>query len=194
VSFSAPTLTKPLSLLALSGLLSACITLNQEGAPVDCHAPQSSCHQGRFGLTWKIQQDNGKTQSDSLSGAYQWRSGLTQHTDKQQEIAYLEVNSALGPSLGQAKQQGNYYEARAADGRVYIAQDWQSLFDLIFPSELALPADALVTWMKKPNADNLPPLPPHWAWQNTKGRYRIVFVQNNTSGRIDLIPNTPENP
>lgn len=182
-------------MLALSGMLSACITLKDEGIAVDCQAPQSSCHQGRFGLTWKIQQENGKVQSDSLSGSYQWRSGLAPTTlGAPQELAFLEVSSALGPSLGQAKQLGPYYEAHAADGRVYIAQDWQTLFDLIFPSELSLPANALVEWMKKPTPENLPPLPPHWEWQNTKGRYRIVFVQNNTSGRIDLIPRNTETP
>ena len=92
----------------------------------------------------------------------------------------------MGPSLGSAKRLGSFYEVRAADGRVYLAKDWQSLFDLMFPVEL--PAEALVQWMENPNPNELPTLPTNWAWENQNGRYRVVFVENNTSGRIDLIP------
>lgn len=166
--------------------LSACSTLG--GSPantVDCKAVQSSCHHGRFGLIWKVQTPTGGTEADSVSGTYEWRSGRT-GPSQAPEIAYLEVNSTLGPSLGSAKRLGDFYEVRAADGRVYLAKDWQSLFDLMFP--VKLPAEALVQWMENPNPDTLPELPANWAWENMNGRYRVVFIENNTSGRIDLIP------
>lgn len=185
--------TKHLSLLqwtivTLVGLLlSACSSLGSQPGGIDCSASDASCHYGRFGLLWKSVDEQGQVRAESVSGSYEWRSGYAVQGDRPPiELAYLEVNSTLGPSLGQAKRNGNYYEVRAADGRVYLAQDWQSLFDLMFP--VTLPAEALVNWMKNPNPDNLPPLPEHWKWQNSDGRYRVLFVQNNTSGRIDLIP------
>ncbi|WP_370260755.1 hypothetical protein [Limnobacter sp.] len=157
---------------------------------VDCRAAQSSCHQGRFGLLWKTTNAAGEVEADSVSGSYDWRSG--RHGPSQApEIAYLEVRSKLGPTLGSARRLGSFYEVRAADGRVYLAKNWQALFDLMFP--VTLPAEALVQWMENPNANNLPPLPANWSWEVNDGRYRILFVENNTSGRIDLIPqrNTP---
>ncbi|HEY1057362.1 MAG TPA: hypothetical protein VGE55_01380 [Limnobacter sp.] len=174
--------------MALLGVvLTACSSLSRQPGGIDCTASDASCHYGRFGLLWKAVDDQGQVKAESVSGSYEWRSGYAAQGDRPPvELAYLEVNSTLGPSLGQAKRNGNYYEVRAADGRVYLAQDWQSLFDLMFP--VSLPADALVNWMKNPNPDNLPPLPDHWKWQNSEGRYRVLFVQNNTSGRIDLIP------
>ena len=171
---------------AIGTALSACSTLEKEKpAQVDCAAPQSSCHFGRFGLIWKVEQTDGKTEAESISGTYEWRSGRSE-SNQAPEVAYLEVNSTLGPSLGSARRLGEFYEVRAADGRVYLAKNWQSLFDLMFPVEL--PANALVQWMENPNPDVLPALPANWAWENQKGRYRVVFVENNTSGRIDLIP------
>lgn len=101
-------------------------------------------------------------------------------------VAYLEVNSTLGPNLGVAKRKGDFYEVRAADGRVYLAKDWQTLFDLMFP--VKLPAQALVDWMESPKDTNLPALPENWYWENKGGKYRIHFVEANTEGRIDLIP------
>ncbi|HEX4844505.1 MAG TPA: hypothetical protein VFV57_12595 [Limnobacter sp.] len=167
-------------------LLGACSTLGGgEEHGVDCAAMQSSCHHGRFGLLWKTTNAKGEVEADTVSGSYEWRSGRT-GPSQAPEIAYLEVRSNLGPTLGSARRLGNFYEVRAADGRVYLAQNWQALFDLMFP--VALPAEALVQWMENPSAENLPPLPPNWAWQNTEGRYRILFVENTTSGRIDLIP------
>lgn len=170
----------------LSLALSACTTVEKDmSTQVDCNASASSCHHGRFGLLWKVKQENGKVEADSISGTYEWRSGRTGPAQAP-EIAYLEVNSRLGPSLGSAKRLGDFFEVRAADGRVYLAQNWQSLFDLMFPVEL--PAEALVQWMENPNPDVLPELPDNWSWDNQNGRYRILFVENNTSGRIDLIP------
>ncbi|MBU0783608.1 MAG: hypothetical protein KJ798_14990 [Gammaproteobacteria bacterium] len=170
----------------ISATLGACSTLGKdESTEVDCGAIQSSCHHGRFGLIWKVEQADGKIEADSISGTYEWRSGRS-GPSQAPEIAYLEVNSTLGPSLGSAKRLGEFYEVRAADGRVYLAKNWQSLFDLMFPVEL--PAEALVQWMENPNPDELPTLPANWAWENNNGRYRVVFVENNTSGRIDLIP------
>jgi hypothetical protein len=166
--------------------LAACSSLSEDsGTEVDCKAIQSSCHYGRFGLIWKVEQADGKIEADTISGTYEWRSGRT-GPSQAPEIAYLEVNSTLGPLLGSARRLGNFYEVRAADGRVYLAKDWQSLFDLMFPVEL--PAKALVQWMENPNSNALPALPANWAWENQNGRYRVVFVENNTSGRIDLIP------
>ncbi|MBU2210215.1 MAG: hypothetical protein KKC35_01145 [Gammaproteobacteria bacterium] len=170
----------------ISATLGACSTLGKdESTEVDCGAIRSSCHHGRFGLIWKVEQADGKIEADSISGTYEWRSGRS-GPSQAPEIAYLEVNSTLGPSLGSAKRLGEFYEVRAADGRVYLAKNWQSLFDLMFPVEL--PAEALVQWMENPNPDELPTLPANWAWENNNGRYRVVFVENNTSGRIDLIP------
>lgn len=185
-----PLFTPRIGLICLVGLaslgLSACSTLGQDStARVDCAASQSSCHYGRFGLIWKTQLADGQTEADSVSGTYEWRSGSTGPIEPS-EIAYLEVNSTLGPSLGKAKRLGNFYEVRAADGRVYLAKDWQSLFNLMFPVEL--PAAALVQWMQNPNPNELPPLPVNWAWENQNGRYRVLFVENETTGRIDLIP------
>lgn len=170
----------------ISSALGACSTLGKDSSTeVDCKAIQSSCHHGRFGLIWKIEQPDGKVAADSISGTYEWRSGRS-GPSQAPEIAYLEVNSTLGPSLGSAKRLGEFYEVRAADGRVYLAKNWQSLFDLMFPVEL--PAEALVQWMENPKPTELPTLPSNWAWENQNGRYRVVFVENNTSGRIDLIP------
>jgi outer membrane biogenesis lipoprotein LolB len=170
----------------LSLVLGACSTPGKGTiTEVDCKSVQSSCHHGRFGLIWKVVQANGKVEAESVSGNYEWRSGRT-GPSQAPEIAYLEVSSTLGPSLGSARRLGSFYEVRAADGRVYLAQDWQSLFDLMFP--VKLPAEALVQWMENPNQVELPPLPENWAWENQNGRYRVVFVENNTSGRIDLIP------
>lgn len=167
-------------------VLGACSTIGKNtSTEVDCKAVQSSCHYGRFGLIWKVEQSDGKIEADSISGTYEWRSGRS-GPSQAPEIAYMEVNSTLGPSLGSAKRLGDFYEVRAADGRVYLAKDWQSLFDLMFPVEL--PAEALVQWMENPNPDELPTLPANWAWENQNGRYRVVFVEDNTSGRIDLIP------
>lgn len=170
----------------ISLVVGACSTPGQGSVTeVDCKSVQSSCHHGRFGLIWKIVQTDGKVEAESISGTYEWRSGRT-GPSQAPEIAYMEVNSTLGPTLGSARRLGNFYEVRAADGRVYLAQDWQSLFDLMFPVEL--PAEALVQWMENPNPNELPTLPKNWSWENQNGRYRVVFVENNTSGRIDLIP------
>lgn len=149
---------------------------------VDCSADESSCHYGRFGLIWRAVDDQGRTKAESVSGTYEWRSGQ----NATGRTAFMEVNSALGPSLGSAKQVGEFHEVRAADGRVYLASNWQALFDLMFPVEL--PANALVEWMENPNPDTLPPLPANWEWENQGDRYRIVFRENTTTGRIDLIP------
>lgn len=166
--------------------LAGCSSLGKSSDnQVDCKALQSSCHYGRFGILWKVNQPDGKVEAESISGTYEWRSGRS-GPSQAPEIAYLEVSSSLGPSLGSARRLGEFYEVRAADGRVYLAQDWQTLFNLMFPVEL--PANALVQWMENPNPDVLPVLPANWAWENQKGRYRVVFVENNTSGRIDLIP------
>ncbi|HEX4878989.1 MAG TPA: hypothetical protein VFV39_04020 [Limnobacter sp.] len=171
---------------ALALLLGACGTLGRgDEYSVDCKALQSSCHHGRFGLLWKTINAAGEVEADTVSGSYEWRSGRS-GPSQAPEVAYLEVRSKLGPTLGSARRIGSFYEVRAADGRVYLAQNWQALFDLMFP--VALPAEALVQWMENPNANNLPPLPPNWAWDNADGRYRILFVENATSGRIDLIP------
>lgn len=183
------TLVIPIGLLVTCHLLTACQTFEKKPNQIQCGHEQTSCHHGRFGLVWRIQQNNEPEQTGALSGTYEWRSGIDpkQSTPASPyELATLEVNSTLGPSLGQARRNGHYYEVRAADGRVYLAHNWQALFNLMFPLEL--PANALVEWMKNPNPDTLPELPPHWEWQNQNGRYRILFVQNNTSGRIDLIP------
>ena len=171
---------------ALLVLLAGCSTFDpKETAQIDCTATQSSCHSGRFGLVWKTRLADGQMEGDSVSGSYEWKSGMGGNL-KNQEIAFLEVSSTLGPSIGNAKRQGDFYEVRAADGRVYLAQDWQSLFDLMFP--VKLPADALVQWMSNPNAVNLPQLPQYWHWEVLEDKYRLVFIEGNTSGRIDLLP------
>ncbi|MFN7507608.1 MAG: hypothetical protein ACK5Q1_18835, partial [Limnobacter sp.] len=106
----------------ISANLAACSTLGADSNnEVDCKSIQSSCHHGRFGLIWKVQQADGKIEADSISGTYEWRSGRT-GPSQAPEIAYLEVNSTLGPSLGSARRLGNFYEVRAADGRVYLAK------------------------------------------------------------------------
>ena len=181
-----PLIVRLVFIAAVTSALGACSTTGKDTLTnVDCNSIQSSCHYGRFGLIWKIEQPDGKTEAESVSGTYEWRSGRS-GSSQAPEIAYMEVSSTLGPSLGSAKRLGNFYEVRAADGRVYLAKDWQSLFDLMFPVEL--PANALVQWMENPNPDVLPSLPTNWAWENQNGRYRILFVEDNTSGRIDLIP------
>lgn len=177
---------RPICIGLVAAGLGACSTIGKNAATeVDCKSTQSSCHHGRFGLIWKVEKADGKIEADSISGTYEWRSGRS-GPSQAPEIAYMEVNSTLGPSLGSAKRLGDFYEVRAADGRVYLAKDWQSLFDLMFPVEL--PAEALVQWMENPTPDELPALPANWSWENQNGRYRVVFVENGTSGRIDLIP------
>lgn len=155
--------------------------------PVDCKALQSSCHSGRFGLVYKTLNDQGEEEGDSVSGTYSWRSGRG-GASNQREVAFLEVNSTLGASLGTARRLGDFYEVRAADGRVYLAKDWQTLFDLMFP--MTLPAESLIKWMRNPQPSSLPELPPNWEWQVNKGKYRLLFKEGRTSGRIDLLPQT----
>lgn len=181
-----PSILRLICIAAASAALGACSTVGKNNSTVvECESIQSSCHHGRFGLIWKVEQPDGQIEADSVSGTYEWRSGRS-GPSQAPEIAYLEVNSTLGPSLGSAKRLGDFYEVRAADGRVYLAKDWQSLFDLMFPVEL--PANALVQWMENPNPNELPALPANWSWENQNGRYRVLFVEENTSGRIDLIP------
>lgn len=178
-------LVSGLLMLALAG----CSTFDKTAADnIDCSSQLASCHKGRFGLVWKTVDQNGKEEGDSISGTYEWRA-LPAASTHNQELAFLEVNSTLGPTLGTAKRTGDFYEVRAADGRVYLAQDWQTLFDLMFP--VKLPANALIQWMNNPNATNLPQLPPNWTWEVNNGRYRVVFVEKDTTGRIDLIPQNP---
>lgn len=178
-------LLRPLFPLMLSVLLAGCGVFGQKsGKEVDCKSMQSSCHSGRFGLVYTVQGSKGE-EGDSISGTYTWRSGRYGEAN-QREIAFLEVNSTLGPNLGVARRLGDFYEVRAADGRVYLAKDWQSLFDLMFP--VKLPANSLIKWMISPQTSNLPELPPNWEWQFANGKYRLLFKEGNTSGRIDLIP------
>lgn len=151
---------------------------------INCATSSSSCHSGRFGLVWQTQTNSGQ-KNDSVTGTYNWKSGFI-GTNEAIPVATLEVNSTLGPNLGKAQRKGNYFEVRAADGRVYVANDWQKLFDLIFP--VKLPAQALVSWMQNPRKTNLPPLPENWSWENRNNKYRIRFVEPGTEGRIDLIP------
>ena len=177
------------SVLVLSfAFLAACGTVPAQNDAIDCSLAQTSCHMGRFVLVWKTQDAQGQTEGHAVSGNYEWRSLRAQDSADGHDIALLEVRSALGPTLGSAKRNGNFYEVRAADGRVYLAQDWQTLFDLMFP--VKLPAEALIEWMNNPSAAQPPKLPENWTWQNQEGRYRIVFLEQNTSGRIDLIPQT----
>lgn len=171
--------------IGLSLLLSGCAIFGSDDPnQVDCKNLQSSCHSGRFGLIWKTKTPEG-IEGDSVSGTYHWQSGRSGASNSM-SVAYLEVNSTLGPNLGVAKRKGDFYEVRAADGRVYLAKDWQTLFDLMFP--VKLPAQALVDWMESPKDTNLPALPENWYWENKGGKYRIHFVEANTEGRIDLIP------
>ena len=172
-------------------VLLACLTLSgcaifssSDPDEIDCQNIQSSCHSGRFGLIWQTAKPDG-VDGDSISGTYEWKSGRLGNSNSI-PVAYLQVNSTLGPNLGVAKRKGDFYEVRAADGRVYLAQDWQTLFDLMFP--VTLPAQALVNWMESPTDQDLPALPDNWHWENRNGKYRIHFVEQGTEGRIDLIP------
>lgn len=174
-----------ITLLLIGLIVSGCGSLGSKPSnEVDCKSVQSSCHSGRFGLVYKTQTANGE-EGDTVSGTYVWRSGRYGEANSR-ELAYLEVNSTLGPNLGVAKRYGDFYEVRAADGRVYLAKDWQSLFDLMFP--VKLPADSLIKWMVSPQTSTPPELPPNWEWQVTRGKYRLVFSEGKASGRIDLIP------
>lgn len=175
-----------LLITSLPAFLSSCASISGSSeAKVNCQAFQSSCHHGRFGLVWKTDKGDGKLEGDSISGSYEWRSGRFGPANET-EMALLEVNSTLGPTIGIAKRVGQMYEVRAADGRVYLAKDWQSLFDLMFPVQL--PADALINWMKNPGASNLPDLPDNLRWEVDGNKYRVHFSQGNTSGRVDLLP------
>ncbi|MDX1668351.1 MAG: hypothetical protein R3194_02940 [Limnobacter sp.] len=179
------TLHSTLSLLGLSLALSGCAIFgSSDPNEIDCGSVQSSCHSGRFGLIWKTSTPDG-LEGDSISGTYEWKSGRLGNSNSV-SVAHLQVNSTLGPNLGVAKRKGDFYEVRAADGRVYLAQDWQTLFDLMFP--VTLPAQALINWMESPTDEDLPALPPNWHWENQGGKYRIHFVEKKTEGRIDLIP------
>jgi outer membrane biogenesis lipoprotein LolB len=170
---------------SLSLILSGCALFGpSDPNEVDCKNLQSSCHSGRFGLIWKTVTSNG-VEGDSVSGTYRWQSGRS-GTSNSMSVAYLEVNSTLGPNLGVARRKGEFYEVRAADGRVYLAKDWQTLFDLMFP--VKLPAQALIDWMESPKDTDLPDLPENWYWENRQGKYRIHFIEADTKGRIDLIP------
>lgn len=177
-------INRVIAISAMTAIVAGCSTLTGTGKEINCALAESSCHSGRFGLVFKVTQPDGSQEGDSVSGTYEWRS--LSMPSRQIELAYLEVSSLLGPSLGTAQQRGDFFEVRAADGRVYLAQDWQTLFDLMFP--VKLPADALVNWMKNPRPDNLPPLPENWTWENRDSKYRIRFVETNAEGRIDLIP------
>lgn len=179
-----PSIVRHLCIAAIGITAAGCSSLVGTGKEINCESPQSSCHSGRFGIVYELTRDDGGREADSVSGTYEWRSQSVPARDI--ELAYLEVNSLLGPSLGKAQRRGNFFEVRAADGRVYLAQDWQKLFDLMFPVQL--PANALVDWMKNPRPDNLPLLPQNWTWENRDDKYRIRFVEEKAKGRIDLIP------
>lgn len=175
---------KLFSLVAVLALNACALLGSGDPNKVDCGNVQSSCHSGRFGLIWSVDTPDGQ-EKDSVSGTYEWRSGRS-GVSNSMTVAWLEVNSTLGPNLGVARRTGDFYEVRAADGRVYVAKDWQTLFDLIFP--VKLPADALIAWMENPRNQKLPPLPENWTWENRNGKYRINFVESGTRGRVDLIP------
>ncbi len=174
-----------LALCVCVSMLIGCSTLktNPHNQP-DCTAASSSCHSGRFGLVWQIHTENG-LQNDSITGTYSWKSGSST-INPNLETASLELRSTLGPTLGQARQTGKQFEATSADGKLYLGNDWQTLFNLIFPLEL--PANALVDWMKNPRNTQLPELPPNWAWENRNDKYRIRFNEPSITGRIDIIP------
>ncbi|NJM32785.1 MAG: hypothetical protein HC848_07965 [Limnobacter sp.] len=101
---------------------------------------------------WSTKTPEG-TKGDTLSGTYVWRSGRSGNNGPK-DVAFLEVSSTLGPTMGTARRSGDFYEVRAADGRVYLAQNWQTLFDLLFP--VTLPAQALIAWMETRVPPNYP--------------------------------------
>ena len=190
---------RTLRLLAVSivFLLNGCAQLSLKNTTevIDCDRTGSSCHSGRFNAIWTVFNDTGK-QKEALSGRYEWQSGITGSSQTNRSLFQspykryeLQLNSSLGPALALMTSNSQVYSLALPDRRIFEADNWQSLFDLIFP--FSIPADSLIAWLEQPRATDLPTLPKGWRWVVENNRYRLLYETQQMTGRIDLIPDTP---
>ncbi len=134
-------------------------------------------------MVWQSDEGSEKVR-EAVSGRYSWRS-----RDNNQ-LAELQLTSALGPTLASITANNKLYELKLPDRQIFEGDSWQSLFNLIFP--FAVPASTIVDWLNNPSA-GMSNLPEGWTWTENNGKYRLNYVNKLNNGRIDLIPDANTN-
>ncbi len=185
-------------LIASTLLLNACAYvpwLRTKPVVVDCTQPSASCHEGRFNAVWTSLQTD-PPQRDAANGRYSWQSGPKLKDDAFTRLlsgpvnwSELELTSSLGPTLARATSDGKRFTVKLSDGQTFDADNWQSLFDKMFPQ--GLPAQALVSWFEHPGQTAPPNLSEGWQWSVSGRRIRLSFDNGELAGRIDLLPDSP---
>ena len=171
-------------------------TLKPAEQSIDCTRTGSSCHSGRFNAVWTSYRSD-PPQQEAFSGRYEWQSGITTPDNsslpralrQQNKLYELQLTSALGPALAYISADGRRYSVKLADGRLFEADDWQSLFNIVFP--MGLPAEPLVSWFERPDPTQLPVLPNGWRWTTQGRRIQLNYNSSDVLGRIDLLPDAP---
>ncbi len=156
---------------------------------IDCTNAESRCHEGRFGLSYRITRKDGVFE-DAVNGTWRWES-LPQASVP---VARLDLSTVLGTRLASVEQTRRYLLLTDNSGKQYMARDWDDLFQTLF--ELKLPGEAIAEWMNagaRPTAAPLIALP-GWEAQMTARRLRLSWQQQDDRIRIDLIPDTGVGP
>lgn len=156
---------------------------------IDCAKPDARCHEGRFGLTYRIARNN-ETQEDAVNGTWRWES----LPDAALPVARLDLSTVLGTRLASVEQGGKYLLLTDNQGRQYSARDWDDLFLTLF--ELKLPGQAIAAWMNDGAAPSRAPAIAQEGWTAQTGprRLRLLWQQAESQIRIDLIPDAPARP
>lgn len=169
------------------GLAAGCATAPRPAlVSIDCTKPEARCHEGRFGLTYRISRSN-ETQEDAVNGTWRWES----LPDAVRPVARLDLSTVLGTRLASVEQGGKYLLLTDNKGRQYVARDWDDLFLTLF--ELKLPGQAIAAWMNDGAAPSRAPAIEQDGWTAQTGprRLRLLWQQAESQIRIDLIPDAP---
>jgi len=170
-------------------LMTGCATAPKPNlVAIDCTRSEARCHEGRFGLTYRIVR-NDDVIEDAVNGTWRWESLPL----APRPTARLDLSSVLGTRLASVEQGGPYLLLTDSKGREYAARDWDDLFQTLF--ELKLPGQAIANWM---NAGATPTQAPDipqdgWVVQTAPRRLRLSWQHQGDQIRIDLIPDAQPN-
>lgn len=167
-------------------VLTGCASIKRTDAiTIDCAQPGSTCHEGRFGLTYRLQKA-GQTEEDAVNGSYRWES-LNNPTG-QVQVSSLMLSTVLGTSLAHVEQSPGRIVLTDNKGEQHLSRDWNALFKDIF--QVPLPGQAIAQWMADGARTDttLPALPAPWVWEASPRRLRLSSRTADGFIRVDLLP------
>lgn len=179
---------------------------------IDCQRADARCHEGRFGLTYRIER-GGQVDEDAINGTWRWESvGVTRTTPEtaaappapetgsppeafssarqmaRPQWSRLELSNVLGVRLATVVQGRQQLILTDSQGRRYSAKDWDDLFQTLF--ELRLPGEAIARWMGDGAQPQEKPAALTSGWVSDPGPRRLRLTWQGEAGRIriDFIP------